>query len=197
LKAGIFEDTPGDPSHPGRTHFAFMREEGALVVAEVRNQLTQDTVVGIGSWRYTASFDTIDPVRGRLSGNFGTYAIADALLWAAPEGDKAGLRGWIRVGFADDRINAINTTVNGGLVYTAPFGRMADQAGISFAHARFGDATRQSGLGPAETTFEATYSFNLNSHLTLQPDIQYVMSPGGDPTIADAVVLGSRVIASW
>jgi carbohydrate-selective porin OprB len=45
--------------------------------------------------------------------------------------------------------------------------------------------------------FEATYSFNLNSHLTLQPDMQYVISPGGDPTIQDALVLGSRVIASW
>jgi len=198
IKAGIFEDTPGDPSHPGRTHFAFTRDEGALIVAEVRDQLTPDTVVGVGSWHYTASFDAIDPVRGRLSGNAGYYAIADALLWAAPEGDKAGLRGWVRVGFADDRINAIQTTVNGGLVYTAPFGRMADQAGISFAHARFGDAARQAGsLGSAETTFEATYSFNINSHLTLQPDIQYVMSPAGDPAIADAIVVGSRVIASW
>jgi porin len=198
LKAGIFEDTPGDPMHPGRTHFAFTREEGALVVAEVRNQITPDTVLGVGGWRYTASFDAIDPVRGRLSGNSGIYAIADALLYAAPEGDEAGLRGWLRVGFADDRINAINTTVNGGFVYTAPFGRMADQVGLSFAHARFGDAARQAGsLGPAETTLEATYSFNINSHLTVQPDMQYVMSPGGDPGIGDALVLGSRVIASW
>ena len=86
----------------------------------------------------------------------------------------------------------------GGLVYTAPFGRMADQAGISFTHARFGDVARQAGsLSPAETTFEATYSFNINSHLNLQPDLQYVMSPSGDRAIPDAVVLGSRVIASW
>jgi len=198
LKAGLFEDTPGDPMHPGRTHFAFTHDEGALVAAEVRNQITPDTVLGIGSWRYTASFDAIDPARGRLFGNSGYYAIADALLYAAPEGDKAGLRGWVRIGFADDRINAIRTTVNGGLVYTAPFGRMADSAGLSFAHARFGDAARQAGgLEPAETVFEATYSFNLNSHLTLQPDMQYVISPGGDPTIQDALVLGSRVIASW
>jgi porin len=198
LKAGLFEGTPGNPSHPGRTQFAFMRDEGALLVAEVRNHLTPDTVLGVGSWRYTASFDAIDPARGRLSGNSGYYAIADALLYAAPEGDKAGLRGWLRVGLADDRINAIATTVNGGLVYAAPFGRMSDQLGVSFAHARFGEAARQSALlAAAETTLEATYSFTLNSHVTLQPDIQYVMSPGGDPAIADALVLGSRVMASW
>lgn len=198
LKAGVFEGTPGNAMHPGRTNFSFDQDEGALVVAEARNHLTPDTLVGVGSWRYTASFDAIDPARGRLSGNAGYYAIADALLYAAPEGDKAGLRGWLRIGFADDRFNAIGTTVNGGLVYTAPFGREADQIGVSFAHARFGDAARLSApLEPAETAFEATYSLNLNSHLTLQPDIQYVMSPSGDAMIEDALVLGSRVVASW
>ena len=33
----------------------------------------------------------------------GYYAIADGLFYAAPEGDKAGLSGWARIGFADDR----------------------------------------------------------------------------------------------
>jgi len=200
LKAGIFQDTPGDPSHPGRTTFGFSHDDGVLVVAEVRNHLTPDTVLGAGAWRYTASFDAIDPVRGRLAGNSGYYAIADALLYSAPgkEDEKSGLRGWMRLGLADDRINAISTTLNGGLVYTGPFGRMSDQAGLSFAHARFGGDWRQSAaLGPAETTLEATYSFGVNSHLSVQPDFQYVISPSGDPAIADSLVLGSRFIASW
>ena len=198
IKAGLFEDTPGDPNHPGRTSFSFSHDEGALTVLEVRNQVTPDTVLGLGTWRYTSSFDAIDPLRGRLSGNSGYYAIADALLYSAPQGDDAGLRGWLRLGLADGRINAITGTVNGGLVYTAPFGRMEDQVGLSFAHARFGNAARQAGsLGAAETTFEGTYSFNVNSHLTVQPDVQYVMRPSGDPSIPDAVILGSRVIATW
>jgi porin len=198
LKVGIFEGSPGDPEHPGRTAFMFPHDEGALVVVEVRNHLTPDTMIGVGSWRYTASFDAIDPARGRLAGNSGYYAIADALLYAAPEGEKAGLRGWLRIGLADDRINAIQSTINGGLVYTAPFGRKADQLGVSLAHARFGNAARQvAPLEQAETTFEATYSFGFDDHLTIQPDIQYVMSPSGDSAIGEALVLGSRVVASW
>ena len=65
------------------------------------------------------TLDAIDPARGRLSGNSGYYAIADGLLYAAPDGDKAGLSGWLRNGFAD-RINAIESAITGGLVYTAP-----------------------------------------------------------------------------
>jgi porin len=52
-------------------------------------------------------------------------------------------------------------------------------------------------LDPAETTIEATYSFGVNSHLSIQPDLQYVMSPSGDPAIGNALVIGSRVVASW
>ena len=198
LKAGVFEGTPGNPGHPGRMDFAFTPDEGALLVMEVRNHLTPDFVIGAGSWRYTRSFDAIDPARGPLSGNAGYYAIADGLLYAAPEGEGAGLKGWVRIGFADDRINPIGATVNGGLVYTAPFGRGADQTGISFAHARFGESARQAlALGVGETAFEATYSFGLTSHLSIQPDFQYVMSPAGDPAIEDAIVMGSRITASW
>lgn len=198
LKAGIFEGTPGNADHPGRTNFAFDDNEGALVVAEASYHLTPGFVIGTGTWRYTASFDAIDPARGRLSGNSGYYAIADGLIYAAPEGDKTGLAGWLRIGFADTRINAIESSITGGLVYTAPFGRMTDQAGLSFTRSQFGGPARRAGpLDPAETTVEATYSFGVNSHLSVQPDVQYVMSPSGDPTIGDALVLGSRAIASW
>ena len=201
VKAGVFEGTPGDPAHPGRTQFDVTSDEGALLVLEVRNHITPDFVLGAGTWRYTSAFDAIDPALGRLYGNAGYYAIADGLLWSpadAEKDDKTGLSGWLRIGFADDRINTFESSYGGGLVYTAPFGRMSDQAGLAFARVQFGDPARQAGaLELAETTWEATYSFNVNEHLSLQPDIQYVISPGGDPAIADALVVGSRVVATW
>jgi len=203
LKAGLFEGSPGDPSHPGRTSFSTTGSDGALVVMEARNHLTPDFVIGAGTWRYTEAFDAIDPSRGRLRGNSGFYAIADGLLWAAPEGEKTGLSGWLRAGFADRRINPVGLAMSGGLTYTGPFGRLADQAGFAFSRVGFGMPARQAALinggaiGEAETTLEATYGFNVNSHLSVQPDVQYVISPSGDPALRDALVLGSRFIATW
>ena len=196
LKAGLFEGIPGDPAHSGRTSFSITRDEGALLVFEARNHLTPDFVIGAGTWRYTASFNAIDPARGRLSGNSGVYAIADGLLYADPEGENKGLSGWARIGFADDRINVMGTAIGAGLVYSGPFGRKTDQAGISVARALFGmPARRMAGgalLGPAETTFEATYGFAVSPHLTIQPDFQYVITPGGNPLVNDALVVGCR-----
>lgn len=198
IKAGLFEGTPGDSGHPGRTSFSLSDSEGALLVAEARNQLTPNFSVGVGAWRYTSSFDAIDPLRGRLSGNSGFYAIADGQLYADPAGENTGLSGWLRLGLADARINPIANSIGGGFVYTGPFGRMADQAGIAFSRVQFGQPARlAAGGGLAETTFEASYSFNINSRLTLQPDLQYVVSPSGDPTLGNALVVGSRIIATW
>jgi porin len=197
VKAGLFEGVPGDPMHPGRTRFVLSRDEGALVVLEARNHINENFVLGAGAWHLTASLPAIDPARGNLSGNAGYYAIADGLIYEAPEGEGAGLSAWTRFGWADARINPISMTVNGGLVYSAPFGREKDQAGVSVAHAWFGAPARNMlGMGVAETMWEATYSFSLNSHFSLQPDIQYVMSPSGGPA-PDALVLGSRIAASW
>ena len=54
LKAGLFEGASGDPTHPGRTNFILSRDEGALIVLEARNHLTENFVIGAGTWRYTA-----------------------------------------------------------------------------------------------------------------------------------------------
>lgn len=197
LKGGVFEGAPGDPAHPGRTNFSLTGDEGALVVLEARNRITENFVLGAGAWRYTASLPAIDPVRGNLSGNGGLYAIADGLVYAAPQGEGAGLSAWLRLGWADARINAIATTVNGGLVYSAPFGRQKDQIGLSAARAWFGGPARDVlAMGKTETVLEATYSLAVNSHFSLQPDIQYVISPSGGPA-PDAVIVGSRIMASW
>ena len=198
IKGGIFEGAPGDPAHPGRTSFSFSDDEGALLVAEARNQITPNFTLGLGAWRYTSSFDAIDPMRGRLSGNSGFYAIADGLLYADPAGENTGLSGWLRLGMADTRINPVAHSIGGGLVYTGIFGRMADQAGVAFSRVQFGQPARlAAGSGYAETTLEASYSFNINEKLTLQPDLQYVVSPSGDPTLGNALVVGSRIIATW
>lgn len=198
LKAGLFEGTPGNPNHHGRTEISFSRDEGVLLTFEARNHLTPGFTIGAGAWHYTADANALDPaIATRVSGNSGFYAIADGVLYAPVEGEKTGLSGWVRLGFADRRINAIDTTIGGGLVYTGPFARKADQAGIAIAYAHFDHTARAlAGLTSAETTLEATYSAVLSPNFTLQPDIQYVMSPSGNPSLSDALVVGTRLIVA-
>ena len=51
----IFEGTPGNPDHPGRTELSLSSDEGVLLAFEVRNHLTPDFTLGAGAWHYTAA----------------------------------------------------------------------------------------------------------------------------------------------
>jgi porin len=191
LKAGVFEGVPGDPAHPGRESIALTGREGALFVFEARNRPSPNWVLALGGWVYTAAFDTLDG--GRSRGNAGLYAMTDAKLYASPGNDDHGLSAWLRAGVANSSINPVAAYVGGGLVYTGIFAD-ADQAGVAVAAARLGGAAKtQLGLGDGETALEATYAAVVFDWLTVQPDIQYVISPGGDPSLDDALVIGSRI----
>jgi len=195
LKAGVFEGTSGDPAHPGRESIALASHEGALFTAEVRNRPSPNWVLSLGGWAYTAAFDTLDG--GRSHGNAGVYAMTEAKLTSVEGHDDQGVNGWLRVGFANSAINPVEGYVGGGLVYTGVFSDQ-DQAGFAFAVARVGDAAETNlGLRGGETTLEATYAYVVSDWLTIQPDVQYVISPGGDPSLDDALVIGSRLSLTW
>lgn len=49
----------------------------------------------------------------------------------------------------------------------------------------------------SEMGIEITYVFQLNKHIALQPDIQYIIRPNGDSTIDDALVIGAQVAISF
>ena len=160
LKAGVFEDTPGDPNHPGRTDLSLSNDKGVLAAFEARYRPTPDVVIGAGSWTYSAG------------GQSGAYAIVDGAL-------DENFSAWLRAGAADGDIDA---TAGGGVVYTQD----RAQLGVSFSTAHFR-------AGNAETSLEATFAYAFSDHLTVQPDLQYVVAPSGEHD--DALVLGLRVTA--
>jgi porin len=75
---------------------------------------------------------------------------------------------------------------------------MRIQIGVAVGVAEFGRPFRRSSaldgdpVGRREVIIEATYRAPLTSWLTLQPDIQYVIDPGGRPETANALILGLR-----
>ena len=48
-----------------------------------------------------------------------------------------------------------------------------------------------------ETVIEATYVWQINNNIAIQPDIQYIMRPYGNTNIDDALVIGGQVVVSF
>lgn len=197
LKSGVFQGQPGNPNHPGRSELNLSGHGGALFTVEARNHVAPDFVLGGGTWIYTAAFTCLTQTCHSY-GNSGLYALADGLLL----GDTHhGLSGWMRTGTANSTINPLAFYLGGGLVYRGPWNRENDQIGLAAGHVRFGaaakDLARASGTTLAgETVLELTYSLAVRRNLSVQPDLQYVLSPGGETSVPDAMIAGLRVTFS-
>lgn len=112
---------------------------------------------------------------------------------------QKGLRAFARLGIADPHANAFGGFVGGGLLWRGLVpGRAEDDTGIAFATAIAGTDQRRvsratyGSADSAETAIELTHRFAVSKWLSIQPDVQYVIDPGLDPTLKNAMAVGVR-----
>lgn len=163
--------------------------------------------IALGAWYYTGRFPDLTETlpSGQAvphRGSVGAYLIGDRTLWSAKPGRPGVVSGFVQLGLGDGRVNQVGSYLGGGLTVTAPFsGRTQDQLGLALASAVDGshyDRAQASAGTPAasETTVELTYLVQLRSWLAIQPDLQYVVHPGGTQATRNALVPGLRVAVS-
>jgi porin len=176
------------------------RENGALAIAEVDYTPIARTKIYGGYWTYTGLFDTQNEFNDdgsirQVWGSSGAYVGAGTRLYTI--NGPRGLDAFVNFGVADDRTNVVDRSVNVGLTWTGLLdSRPADKMsfGVSTAHA--GSPFQQAQIVEIgsvhryETVFEATYRARVNEWLTVQPDVQYIVNPGFDPTLKNAFMFG-------
>jgi porin len=104
-----------------------------------------------------------------------------------------------QLGLGDSRVNRVGRYIGGGLTLTDPLPRRAqDQLGLAVAVAFLGSHYRAT-LTPASATvaseaaLDLTYLVALSTWLSVQPDLQFIVSPGGTRTTRNALVPGLRI----
>lgn len=197
LRAGVFDAVPGNPRHPARN--AISLGDGALWVAEADRVSAAGVRAVVGTWGYTTGAERWFAQTDARDRNRGAYLFVDAPLQREAAGDAQGLNGFVRVGAARESVNQIGRYVGAGLVYTGLLpGRDGDQLGLAVATAfnggAFKRARRAEGLSVdrAEINLELSYRMPVTDWLTLQPDIQYIIDPGAQGELKNALVVGLR-----
>lgn len=192
LRAGVFDAVAGSTRNPRRAAFRIPGVKGALLVAEVERSLPGEGKIQAGAWRYTPRFASIDPASSRDGVSQGAYVMVEGPL--TPKVDA-----WMRAGVASPRVNEIGVYLGGGVTV----GDEARRIGLAVAQARLGDTARRvarsagEGVDLAETIVELSYSHRISSLLTVQPDVQYVINPGWEPSRKNALVTGLRLTFAW
>ena len=133
-------------------------------------------------------------------GDYAVYAVADQLIWRDGRDPNRTLAVFARLmGTPRSDRNLIDFSANVGLVFHSPFiYRTDDTLGIGFGYAHVSDAAAALDRATAqfcgcyhpvrnaETFVELTYQYQVRPWLQIQPDLQYVINPGGGVVSASA-----------
>jgi len=165
--------------------------------------------LAVGGWYYTAKFDDLserqpDGRSVRYRGSGGAYVLADELVHRSAAESSRQIHAFAQLGLGDSRVNRFGFYVGGGLVFSGLFPAVEnDELGLGVAIARNGshfiDLQRQDAVPVTgtETALELTYLFQIGKHVALQPDLQYVLRPGTDPTRKNALAAALRFELSY
>ncbi len=214
---GLDNDSSPSTNNQYGTRFAMAPNSGVLVLTEAGYLLNQGAndhglqgTYRLGSFVDTGNHDTwasrADEAlhTGSLQGagaSYGIYGVIDQQLYTK---DKESISGFICSGGSPANTNFIDFYVDGGFDFTGFIpGRPADVAGAAIARSHVSrdfsdDQIRQGGTPfTAETVLEATYKIQLAPWWTVQPDFQYIVTPGGEKGIPNATVLGLRTTVAF
>ena len=126
-----------------------------------------------------------------MTGNYGVYLGLDQLVFkenAGDEKDSQGLGVFAQYGWSPEDRNWAHQYIGGGLVYRGLVpSRDTDLLGAGVAHVIFSDALHGTGH---ETAIELYYKAILRPWVSLQPDLQYIVSPSG--VERDSLLVGLR-----
>jgi porin len=150
------------------------------------------------------------------NGDYSIYGVVDQMIMRSSTDPNRNLSTFLRVmGTPENDRNFIDFSMNFGFNLTDPLPyRTDDTFGIGMGYTRVSNyavglaqdnETDNGGFAPqgrGETFVEATYQYQLYPWMQLQPDVQYVINPGGgivDPsnptrTIKNEWVIGIRAI---
>jgi porin len=158
-------------------------------------------VYRVGGWYHSGEWDVyFNDLGGRRAprshrGNAGVYVSLEQQVRAEnPDvaDDEQGLAAFFHYGWAPSSYNEITSYYGAGVVYTGLIpGRDADATGLAINHSSLSGDVQRLERRFGETVFEAYHTFSVTEFLSVRPDVQYILDPGGSGR--DAIAIGVRI----
>jgi porin len=165
----------------------------------IQGELTWDQLGGLpdgrlsaGGWWHTGEFGRFDG--GTDDGTGGFFLTVEQRLYAWDGIDNdTGLSVFAQYGWADEQVSEFSQHIAGGFVARGLIpSRESDAAGIYVTHVDLSDEPG-AGFADDETAIDLYYRIQVTPAVYVQPELQYIINPSGDPTVDDALVGGIRV----
>ncbi len=205
LAAGAYySDSNLNQTTANGTEFGINASNGYFVIGEAgyrRNADKGDTGLP-GRYRLGGYYDSnqyaslSDPARVQ-TGNYGFFLLGEQMVYR--DGGPGSARGLSLFGALiyapQERINTLPWFASAGASYRGLVpGRDKDTTGFALYYGGF---SRDLPGQTYELVLEWTYAIALTRWLTIQPDVQYVINPGGRSRVGNAVVVGAQLAVEF
>jgi len=220
VMAGVYgQDDNSNPAinNQNGTRFALDSGSGMLIMSEAGflvNQGPKDKglqgTYRIGSFVDTGNHTTFASQAQFANGtrplqsagtNYGVYGVLDQQIYAQ---DSRIISFFARGGAAPSNTSFVDYYTEGGFNFTGFIpGRDTDVGGVAVGRSHVSDDYSNSQVlqgnppSSAETVIEATYKAQLAPWWSVQPDVQYIVTPGGVQGSRNATVLGVRTTVAF
>lgn len=194
-RLGVFDGNPGNfESNPYGITWSMDGQQGILAIAEADYTLSVSSPemgrAKFGVYYHSASFNDVSDSTIKHHGNPGVYTSLWKLI-CKPRGEfSEGLTAFLQAGAMPEDRNAVGYYLGLGLRSRGLMPRQYnDVVGFGLAHAQLSrNFSRYNQLTRAETVIEMNYRFCLGNHYFIQPILQCIFTPGGNPDAQNTLV---------
>ncbi|MFO7869571.1 MAG: carbohydrate porin [Bacteroidales bacterium] len=172
FNSGIYDGCPKDfETNPHNISWKLSEHDGMLSMNElVISHQSGYNKIGMfyhsGISTYNESEETYESI---FENNYGIYAITDQEIWNNSENSKS-ISTFVQLAVSPQQTNEHNTYIGGGVVFEGFDSKQLSEFGIAVAHAQQKLETE------TETAIECTYAYKVTPHISIQPDIQYIIN---------------------
>jgi porin len=187
FSAAVFDGSPNTAIGYLKSYdFSLNSKRGLFWIGELDYQITKEkaqaSTYKMGVW-------TLESDSQRESG---FYALIDQTLIPEKNDPTQGLHAFAQYGRIPNNASVFSNYKGLGLVYYGAFKKRAqDQTGLAWGQGNLSDTYRnglQKRSNPAETVIEAYYNYVLSDQLNIQLDAQYIINPGVNTGVKNALI---------
>lgn len=164
-------------------------------VTELAYQLSEYSLIKIGFWHDTNTYDSLKEFAEPSQSESGYYLIAQSTLPNQHWFNSEQVNWYLQLGHADELASEIEWHVGSGIEISQPFSQAGQGMGLGLSHVKLSQHINSS--NGSETAIETYYFWSVTEHFIVKPDLQYVITPSGDNQIANALIFTLRLELSY
>jgi porin len=193
-------DQGSENENPNSLNWSLNKNDGAMFINEISYEIKKDSLLQstfkLGYWKHTQD----QKINNKIVPNSqGIYLISDQVLFRN-DASNATLKVFFQGGISLKNHNPTQGYLGGGFLFEGISSKgLNDGIGLAAAHTLFSKSYQSlfpDGL-KNETAIELSYQWVTQRRWTFQPNFQYVINPGSDSGLPNALMGLVRLKYDW